>query len=87
MTVTAIRTVRRLDETSETKEVYGIRIDKGVPIPSRQPTGRVDAALLALEVGESFVHTARVGTRLKVRDKRFTQRRLPDGRYRIWRTK
>lgn len=53
----AIRTVRRLDEHSETKEVAGIRIDKGIPVPPRttKKVAAVMQVLAALEVGESFV--------------------------------
>lgn len=92
-TVLATRTVRNLDRrpgepSNEVKEVRGVRIDRDVPLPSRQHWGKLDEVLMALEPGESFEHTSRVGSR-KMRDKgkQFTQRRLPSGKYRIWRMK
>ena len=82
----AVRTVRRLDERSETREVRGIRIDKDIPIPPKaQLVGKLDAVLSALEVGESFEHTARIGSRRKLPGRKFTQRQLGPKKWRIWR--
>ena len=55
--IAAVRTIRRLDERSETKRVAGVVIEKGLPIPSRftRATAKVVVVLRALEVGESFV--------------------------------
>lgn len=85
MTVAVVRTVRRLDERSEVKEVAGVRIEQGVPIPKRTPPGRLESILMALEVGESFVHSSRAYIRTKQAGKVFTMRKLGGGKYRVWR--
>lgn len=90
MTVLSVRTIRRLDERSESREVNGIRIDKGIPIPpSKDRVGRIQAVLEALEVGESFEHTARFYRRKnpKTAGRSYTQRQLGPKKWRIWRTK
>lgn len=86
-----MRTVRLMDRRpgepkDEVKEVMGIRIDRDIPLPPRL-IGKIDAALMALEIGESFEHTKRIGTRKKLAGKKFTIRRQPNGKYRVWRTK
>lgn len=89
-----MREVRLLDRkpgepAKETKIVEGIRIDKNIPIPEKKIyPARIDAALAALEVGESFEHTKRTKSRPeKHAGKKFTQRKLGPDRYRIWRVK
>lgn len=89
-----MREVRLLDRrpgepVNEAKIVEGVRIETGVPIPTRhQPMGRLRAIMLALEVGESFVwpSRARIDSRID-RGRQFHSRKLPDGRYRVWRVK
>lgn len=84
--VAAIRTVRRLDERSETKEVCGVVIERDVPLPKRSPPGKLDSILNAMEVGESFVHHNRAFIRTKQAGRVFTMRKIGGGKYRIWRT-
>lgn len=83
-----VRTVHLLDRAPgkplETREVAGIKIDKGIPLPPRL-VGKIDAALMAMEVGESFEHTARIGTRKRLKGKKFTVRSQPNGKFRVWR--
>lgn len=80
-----LRTVRKLDGLPEVKEVCGVVIERGVPLPRRSPLGRLDAILAALEVGESFVHPNRAYIRTKQGSKVFTARKIHGGKYRIWR--
>lgn len=97
--MSAVRTVRLLDRrpgepADETKEVAGIVIERHVPlaaIPHRPPAPIIQA-LRALEVGESFVWASQAkDQRLRVQSthpgRGFASRKLPDGRFRIWRTK
>lgn len=84
MSALSVRTIRRLDERSETREVRGVRIDKDIPLPPRL-VGKIDSVLSSLEVGESFEHTARIGSRSKVRGRKFTQRQVGPKKWRIWR--
>lgn len=85
-----LRDVRLLDrepgKAYESRQVGGIKIEKGIPIPDRV-IGKIDAALMALDIGESFEHTARIGTRKKLGAKKFMMRRQPNGKYRVWRIK
>jgi hypothetical protein len=87
MSALSVRTIRRLDERSETREVRGVRIDKDIPIPPKaQAVGKLDAVLEALEVGESFEHTSRVSSRkAKAPGKKFTQRQIGPKKWRVWR--
>lgn len=89
MTKPALRTVSLLDrepgKAYESREVAGVKLEKGIPLPPRV-TGKIDAALMALEIGESFEHTARMGTRKKLHPKKFVMRKQPNGKYRVWRT-
>jgi hypothetical protein len=108
-----IRTVRLLDRrpgegpkvddppvvrTPRPKTVAGIAIERDVPLP--EPRGRETPAmqaLLALEVGESFVHNGSVKTAIHSKPvrksgRKFTARRLSGppnqskrGTFRVWR--
>lgn len=89
MTVHPVRTIRRLDERSETKEICGFKVEKDIPIPERlQNFGKLEKVLDSLEVGESFEHTSRITMRYKKigAGKRFTQRQIGPKKHRIWRT-
>lgn len=83
----AVRTIRKLDDLPEIKTIRGVVIEKGVPIPRKQPVGRLDEVLLTMEVGESFVHTSRLGSRRKLKERVFTTRQLGPKKFRIWRMK
>lgn len=86
-----LRTIRRLDERSETKEIAGVVIEKGIPVPSRvtQQVSRVLTVLRALEVGESFVAVRNERdhrlTVQKATGRKFVGRPLDGKRWRIWR--
>lgn len=91
--VLAIRT-HSMDTRSEVKEIAGVVIEKGLPIPPRvtRAVDRVVTVLNALEVGESFVsnrnekdHRTKVQ---KATGRKFVGRPLSGGKqWRIWRTK
>lgn len=92
MSALAIRTVRRLDERSEVKEVAGFKIEAGIPIPPRiKAMSPLRSALAALEVGESLVapnhaNDGRAWMAHNYPGRIFTSRCLGPNRYRIWRT-
>ena len=90
----ATRTVSLLDRRpggacNEIKTVRGVRLEKNVPIPRTHQVGKWKAVMAAMEVGESFVDTCRrkLDGKDKIVGREFTSRRLPDGRFRTWRTK
>ena len=57
--MTAVRQIRKLDSLPEVKTVGGFVIERDIPPPYvRAPKGALQEALLALEVGESLVHTS-----------------------------
>lgn len=85
--MSVVRTIRGFDRLPEVKTVRGITIERDVPIPRKQPIGRLDEVLMSLEVGESFVHTSRLGQRRKFGERIFTTRQLGPKKYRIWRMK
>lgn len=92
--IASIRTIRRLDERSETKEIAGVAIETGIPVPPRvtRAVSKVVTVLKALEVGESFVaNRDERDTRVKVSrvtGRKFVGRPLDPQkkRWRIWRT-
>lgn len=93
--ISAIRTVRRLDERTEVKEIAGIVIEKGIPIPSRvtKAVAKVVMVLRAMDVGESFT-SDRTEKDHRLRVERETGRKfvgrpvnLQKTKWRIWRTK
>ena len=82
------------EPVDEIKEVAGIVIERGIPLADvpHKPPSPIVQALRALEVGESLVWASQAkDQRLKVQTKHpgrsFASRRLPDGRFRIWRIK
>jgi hypothetical protein len=93
-----MRTVRLLDRrpgetVNDCREVAGIVIESGIPLAMipRQITAIVQA-LTALQVGDSLVwrhqaKDARIRVQGKHKGRSFASRKLPDGRYRIWRVK
>lgn len=92
--IASIRTVRRLDERSEVKEIAGVRIDKGIPVPPRitRAVAAVVMVLKGMEVGDSFVSNRNERDhRIKVKKetgREFVGRPLNGGKqWRIWRTK
>ncbi len=86
-TVRAIST-HTMDKGTE-KRVGEYVIERGIPLPTR-PSAIVDA-LVALEIGESFVHRKRINTYAIKKagpGKRFQQRSIGKGpQHRIWRVK
>lgn len=89
----ALRTVRRLDERSETKEIAGVVIESGIPVPPRVTRAVAKAILVlkALQVGESFVsHRDERDNRVRVQrecpGRKFVGRPIEGGkRWRLWR--
>lgn len=88
-----LRTVRRLDEHTETRTVAGIEIETGVPIPSRKTKNSpITQALLALQPGESLVHANRAeqprrNAQRSEAGRVYVGRPIGGGKWRIWRTK
>lgn len=93
--IAAVRTVRRLDERSETKEIAGVVIEKGIPVPPRitRAVAKVVTVLTTMEVGDSFVserderdHRVKVSRQT---GRKFVGRPLDPQkkRWRIWRIK
>lgn len=85
-----VRTIRLLDrergKPTESREVAGIVVEKGVPLPEPRTTGLMDA-LRALEVGESFLYHCHIKDRAnRVPGRKFACRKRPDGQWRVWRT-
>ena len=65
-----------------------IKIEKNVPMPSRNSRSRgLASALRALEIGDSFVYHRQSGFAklLKFLGIKIATRKQPDGTYRIWR--
>lgn len=86
-----LRTVRRLDEHTETREVGQLVIERGIPFPSKKPLrGELQATLEALEVGDSFLHThhaqdGRNRAKMLFPNRSFAARKIGHRQYRIWR--
>lgn len=89
-----MRTVRLLDRQKrgafEERTICGLKVEKGVPIPPHivHPKTGLKAALCAMEIGESLVYPKMPsGTLGKIKDRKFSTRKLVDGNFRIWRIK
>lgn len=93
--MSGIRTVRLLDRrpgepANEVKEIHGVEIEAGIPLPEKRHTpGRLRQIMFALQVGESFVwpNRAKIDSRVDAGGREYVTRILPDGKFRIWRTK
>ena len=68
-----------------------IKIEKGVPVPectAGGTLGPVTIALRAMAVGDSILLDGNVSLSMRfilLRPKRFSRRKQPDGKYRVWR--
>lgn len=88
-----LRTVRRLDERSETREVNGFVVESDVPMPPKKNRpGDVLEVVAALQLGDSFVHThackdSRDNVRRRFPDRSFASREIGPKKHRIWRIK
>lgn len=80
-----LRTVRRLDERSETKEVCGVTISKDIPAP-RLRQGNLRQILAAMEVGDSVLYYRQLRSQDDKSGKmRFVSRQLGPEKFRCWR--
>lgn len=82
--------INAMKNTNEPEEV---KIEKGIPMPQgRQKSGRLTAAILGMEVGDSvLVHSLSAVMGLHhaahLRGMKVTARVQPDGQHRVWRIK
>lgn len=88
--VAIVRTVRPLDDMPEVKRVGGFLIEQGIPLkPSSKRGAKMLTVLLALEPGESFIHTKRVkpgNFKQYLGERHFAVRSVAGG-FRCWRLK
>lgn len=89
--MSAVRQIRKLEGLSEARVVNGIEIEQGIDIPPnarRLRYNQLRAILRDLQPGESFVHLShgRAAART-MPERKFTARKLSNGKWRIWRVK
>ncbi len=86
-----VRTIRHDEAKTEEKRVGGFLMERGIPlIPPGQKAKKMLTVLLAMEVGESFLHTKRVkpgNFKQYLGERHYAVRQVAAGSFRCWRLK